>query len=492
MPDGRLVEFTRQERATLLELSRNAGKLVYRDRLHVVIAGPDTTTSPRNVDILVSRLRQKLGDDTRKPRFIATQHREGYVWVAHSTASPPMPGLVGIGRVDGAEHGAAGGKAMIAALGRRLPELAGATVASSALERPPFAIEIAFGPDDDGAICAFALRHEASAEVLATRRERLPAAGADSAWVHAIADWAQEGIWEYVLAPVSRNRPAPADQPLELHIFETAQTLWRPAVATQEMEALLYQARLALPDDPRPAIMWGLAVYGRMVQLPTSDEVLVKASHDAFVAELRQIVERHRAELDGNALLKLGAAKLIWLAAPDQLDLAGQLAEEAYREGTAFAAAHAMRAQIAMYKGEIEASIALFDQAAPMARYGSPFHIYLMAFKCMALAAIADRARLRATMAEMFVARPESREVNQLLLPEEEEDLTPEERMILEAMSAKQFALLLGVLYHTAAKRFSRPEHRANIMRGTVRHARRLHGPDIIDAEIAQLFVPAP
>ena len=51
----------------------------------------------RNIDFLVNRLRKRLGDNARKPRFIATQYGEGYVWLAAPVRQEPLSAFLLIG-----------------------------------------------------------------------------------------------------------------------------------------------------------------------------------------------------------------------------------------------------------------------------------------------------------------------------------------------------------------------------------------------------------
>jgi DNA-binding response OmpR family regulator len=53
-----------------------------RQALLDVVSGPGSDASDRSVDYLVSRLRRKLGDSARRPRYIATHYGEGYIWIA--------------------------------------------------------------------------------------------------------------------------------------------------------------------------------------------------------------------------------------------------------------------------------------------------------------------------------------------------------------------------------------------------------------------------
>ncbi len=52
-----------------------------RDELMDRLRGVDWAAVDRSIDILVSRLRQKLGDDPKKSRYIKTVWGKGYLWV---------------------------------------------------------------------------------------------------------------------------------------------------------------------------------------------------------------------------------------------------------------------------------------------------------------------------------------------------------------------------------------------------------------------------
>ena len=78
--DGRFVDLTRAEFKALALLCRNAGKVLSRDRLLHEVAHRDWNPSDRTVDVVIRRLRRKLGDDSRQPRLIITSHGEGYLF----------------------------------------------------------------------------------------------------------------------------------------------------------------------------------------------------------------------------------------------------------------------------------------------------------------------------------------------------------------------------------------------------------------------------
>ncbi len=75
----RRIDLTGLEFDLLVALVRRAGKVVPRDSLLSEAGRSDVTVSDRTVDVHVSHLRQKLGDDPRSPRLIKTVRGVGYV-----------------------------------------------------------------------------------------------------------------------------------------------------------------------------------------------------------------------------------------------------------------------------------------------------------------------------------------------------------------------------------------------------------------------------
>ena len=76
---GREVELTGYEFALLEALARRAGRVLSREQLMELATGSAEEAFDRTVDVHVSRLRQKLGDDPKHPRLIKTVRGAGYV-----------------------------------------------------------------------------------------------------------------------------------------------------------------------------------------------------------------------------------------------------------------------------------------------------------------------------------------------------------------------------------------------------------------------------
>jgi DNA-binding response OmpR family regulator len=76
-PYGRPVELTRQETRLLTVFLRAAGRTLSRDFLLDSLGETNKDVYDRAIDTVVSRLRQKLHDDARRPLFIVTRHGSG-------------------------------------------------------------------------------------------------------------------------------------------------------------------------------------------------------------------------------------------------------------------------------------------------------------------------------------------------------------------------------------------------------------------------------
>ena len=79
--DDKPVELTSMEYELLLTLARRHGKKLSRDDILSELRGIDAAILTRSVDIMISRLRQKLGDSIKPPRFIQTIWGRGYSFV---------------------------------------------------------------------------------------------------------------------------------------------------------------------------------------------------------------------------------------------------------------------------------------------------------------------------------------------------------------------------------------------------------------------------
>lgn len=83
--DGKAIDLTTNEFNALLLLTGSPGEVFDRDAIIEELRGIETEAYNRSIDITMSRLRQKLGDDPKRPSFIKTIWGVGYAFVGHGS-----------------------------------------------------------------------------------------------------------------------------------------------------------------------------------------------------------------------------------------------------------------------------------------------------------------------------------------------------------------------------------------------------------------------
>jgi two-component system OmpR family response regulator len=86
-PDGAAVPLSDAEHRLLDIFLQHPQRVCSRGQLAVLARGQALASSGRSIDLLVSRLRHKLGDDPQAPRLIRTVRGAGYLFDAR-----PRPG----------------------------------------------------------------------------------------------------------------------------------------------------------------------------------------------------------------------------------------------------------------------------------------------------------------------------------------------------------------------------------------------------------------
>ena len=78
--DGTMVALSGAEYRLLRVFLDHPQRVLTRDQLLTLTQGRQTDPFDRSIDLLVSRVRQRLRDDAREPRYIKTLRNEGYVF----------------------------------------------------------------------------------------------------------------------------------------------------------------------------------------------------------------------------------------------------------------------------------------------------------------------------------------------------------------------------------------------------------------------------
>ena len=77
--EGRELGLTTYEFTLLRILAERAGRVLGREQLIDLVRGSAEESFDRSIDVHVSHLRQKLGDDPRNPRLLKTVRGVGYM-----------------------------------------------------------------------------------------------------------------------------------------------------------------------------------------------------------------------------------------------------------------------------------------------------------------------------------------------------------------------------------------------------------------------------
>jgi two-component system KDP operon response regulator KdpE len=92
---GEEVRLSPTERALIVELARNAGRVVDHRTLLRRVWGPEYAGERNYLRTFVQRLRLKLEADPSEPRLIVTVEREGYRFGPAAPPARPAPPRAG-------------------------------------------------------------------------------------------------------------------------------------------------------------------------------------------------------------------------------------------------------------------------------------------------------------------------------------------------------------------------------------------------------------
>ena len=516
-PDGERVMFTRSERRVLTALTEHRDRVVTREQLLDVLAGPGSDHSDRNIDFLINRLRRKLDDDARHPRFIVTRYGEGYLWAG----TPPRmdPGLAeayvavgplrGIGNLPDGAAAETYAAQLCAALRAQLPPEKPALLAPDLPPpadfpdaAPVLAIELAFF-DGDGALNAVATaRRFRSREVLAVRR--VTVASDAAAVVEAtqnLATWLLAEAWRALASKTEEGLPVPVlmhlasasmadaepgtptDSPEQLqHVVSRHER--RKLAAWTESGARLKALLAARPDDAVLKVMLATHIHTKYIvhgytlfQNGIDDRAEDEAQIERLVLEALPQVQSHPE----HAIM---AAKLLHFTGRGYFDLAREISERAYDASVAAAGSLTIIGQFRAFAGETDAALRCCDQALNLLTPGSTEYFYALTVKLQALHAAGDFEPLQAAKRELY-----SQSVALMLLYEplfaHPEKLSIRAKAVMLALSERKAAGLLRWQNYVSARLFRTPAHRANAIRTLLTLVVRRFGKAAVPAEVA-------
>ena len=84
------IELTGAEFDLLWLLTSNPGRILSREEIFAQLRGIEYDGQDRSIDVRISRIRPKIGDDPMHPRLIKTVRSKGYLFVAEAAEALPF------------------------------------------------------------------------------------------------------------------------------------------------------------------------------------------------------------------------------------------------------------------------------------------------------------------------------------------------------------------------------------------------------------------
>lgn len=482
------IHFSRRERKLLALFTTHPRQVLSRARLGEAIAIEGRVPSARHIDIVVHRLRAKLGDSARQPRFIANQRREGYMWIAAEAVDATPFVLVGpcFGLADPATAALAQPflRSFVRELQALLPAARPVCLHDPGTVPPAgarFHFEAGFHTEGGAHMHAVCVLRDGRRQTGSFRVDA-PQEGLGSLAAKLAQDVLQS-LWSTLVADES-SAYAPSDLPLELRMHEAGLLLGEGPESWRACSQFV--SRLpADGSDPAAAIMRALTLYSQLV---LSGFGLSLSAWNQMEDEIERLVLEALPEVRDRPLLAMTAAKLLLFIARGHDQQIEQLVDGVHARSTAFAAVFALRGQLLMRGGALAPAVGLFDKAIELAPRGSEFHLYLLVMKCKALMAADDRRAQAELRAELFSLKPATVVQLGLMTALPGEALEPVVEARLQELHLGEARALAAYLHCMAARHFQQPWHRRNVMHGLMVHLARRFDRSVIPADVAAYY----
>lgn len=505
--NGKKIKFSKHERALLSYFTARPGKLISREQLLNCISEQGSATTDRNIDYLLSRLRRKLGDSSRAPRFIATQYGEGYLWVAKLLSKPvddTEQVYLSIGPIYGANNGGSleiQSQHFVTALQGALKECFGPQRAIEQLpaqdddnsatlakhQNAQYAIELSFLSINQSPTCSLVVINRITGRVLSSLRHDLDHSQNQSANAfNTLANTIKDTLWDSQIYRQKEDLSANSD-PISVGMYK-ASRLFEPGVDNLlDVEKKLRQHLHDHPDDARAAIMLASNIY-------TQHQSIEIIKSPDWATEVELLILDHLPGIQNDALYLAAAAERLDGFGHHQL--AESLAERALEIGPSFAACYMVLGAIKVNQGLIDEGIAFYDLSIEMTEHDSLFYILLLSLKSMAYQAVGQHDKVREIMPYVISMEPDEfrKTVTQLVfLTAHVKTFRTEAIALAKSLPMELLPQVLTAIHTLFAASFQLESHRANILQGTVELYSNLHGedvfPDTIKESVPSLFL---
>lgn len=490
---GTKIDFTKSEIRILSYLSPRPNRIISRSLLLDAISEPGSDKSDRNVDFLINRLRKKLGDDARQPRFIATRYGEGYIWIG-SEYKPessvneakitigPLLGLDELGKLK--QTALEFSKALQRSLREEASkenyagkEVAGRFKSVSGPDVSAVSIELSFFIEAGVLECIIATRTSGETNILDMTRQRVSDGNSGIQEINQLVRAMTPRLWATIWKSRVALKEASIPLPVAMHDAASLSRLEQQSWKKNEIQ--MQRLRSEHPDDSKVKIMYASHLHSKYVLNGTQLFLNGTANCTRDEDEIERLVLESLPFTQTRPDLAIIAAKLLFFLDRGYRDFAVEMAEEAHTSNTNIAASLAVVGQMRAFIGQHEEAVACLNQAAKLGPRGSEFHVYTLVMKCQALMAAGHWEALAKARKELYRVRPVTMIVFELWMTDPAKPSLGARTIALSLSRARATAILMHFNY-TSTRLFENMEHRENSMRAMLGLLVDHHSADVI------------
>lgn len=503
--DGKMIKFTRAERLLLADLIAHAGMLRSREQLLDAVSQVGSDSSDRNVDFFINRLRSKIRDSAKNPKFIGTRYGEGYVWVGpHSVQTGPLAEcfvvvgpIVTIGQESADSHAIEFAEEVAKALREQLPIGRVVSVRPDETEAGfTFRLNLTFIVSGGRRECVSSLQSRENTKVIHVRRD-----SCHDIDVNSLAESHLSALWQF---QIDRPGPdAPDAAPLAVRMVEAGELFADDSPAGLPSEI----AKLKGEAFPSSSIWRKNDVRLRQLirngnATPATRLMLAVNIYTGYIIDGWRFLanedprERDQADMEGLILEvlpdllddpqnALSAAHVLSFMGPAHQVLALEIAEEAFARSTALADALSILGRLRGFAGDFDGALELLHRARPLCKPGSIFERYITSCICQVLLA-SGNFEAKDRELESLTKSPISKGPYRLLYASPNETVPSLPVRIHLALIPRKYARAAVLWsYYICARLYRTREAKENVIVGLARHMRRRFGDDIIPDEVS-------
>ena len=503
LEDGETTHFTEAESTLLKYITRHPGQVLSRGQILDATTGPGSDKNDRNVDFLINRIRRKLRDNARNPKFIATRYGGGYVWLVQDlkkmdTSSEPEGIFLVLGPVKGLEllsetreAATAFTKLLGDAFRTQLGEERRVVVApepealrASCVATPSIQVEPSFFGDQAETECVVKCRSHHTGRIFHIGRFSLSDDGPP------FARLSQEAgkLASKILAKrwrVDTDHIA-SESPLPVAMYQAAIGGKDSRQAWVDIDPRIRALRAEQPDDPEIKLLHATHLHSNYVV--RGYNLFQKGEENCAEdeAEIEKLVIQSLDYAQQKPELAMVAAKLLYFVDRNYGQLALEIATEAHNSSLSVASTLTILGQLRTFMGDMDQGVDDLRQAAALTEEGTLQRVYTTVLLCQALIASGRREELKAPRDEVYSWDPRSRILLEILFTDPDSPSLRARGVMLTLTKAKARALLLYKAY-ISSRHYVVPQHRANSIQTPLSLCVRRFGRSIIPPEVSAL-----